>query len=77
VLGIRQDAPDGVEIIPHFLKKLNFARGYAETRTGRVDVEWKRNGVGIELNITVEKGLKAFYGGKRLKSGLNGFTLKG
>lgn len=53
-----------LEISPHFIEGLEFAKGYENIPGGKIEVEWKRNnGQQIELKINVPDNV---YGNVRL-----------
>ena len=46
-----------VRIAPNFIEKLDFAKAFYDTKAGRVEVKWTRNGDKITLEISVPQGI--------------------
>ena len=49
--GINVKSSKNVLIRPMFIEGLNFARAYHNLPSGKVSVEWQRNGDSIELKV--------------------------
>ena len=49
-----------VNITPCFVKALQFAKGFHITPAGKVEVQWKRQGEAIHIDITVPSGMSGF-----------------
>lgn len=77
IVGIRQTS-DSVgfqktEIKPFFFKELSYARGYSDTVSGTVKVEWQRINHQIHLKIWIPETMSATFEGNLLQTGLNEF----
>jgi len=48
-----------VTIKPAFIEELTFCKGYTETKYGKIEVEWSRNGDKINLNIQLPMKIEA------------------
>lgn len=44
------------EVSPHFAGKLNYAKAHYDSKFGRVNVEWNRNGDSIKLDVSMPDG---------------------
>ncbi len=51
------DDPDEIVIKPHFLAALSYAKGSYEARSGKISVEWKRDGDKVLLSVHTEGDL--------------------
>ena len=72
---VEQKCGEGVfEINPYFFEKLSFAKCSYNSDFGKIDVSWKKTGDRIVLEITVDEGMKVYYGDTRLESGVNTFS---
>ena len=72
-VGINIASPgyEKVEIKPEFISSLDFCRGHIDTPKGRISVEWRRNGGGVVLKITIPENITAVYQGRILETGEN------
>ena len=52
VAGLRVIDSGHIEIRPNFIKQLEYASAFYDLPDGRVSVLWKRNGEGIELDVS-------------------------
>ncbi|NMP37882.1 MAG: family 78 glycoside hydrolase catalytic domain [Clostridiales bacterium] len=52
-----EDASE-VDLRPAFIKQLDFARAHYDTVSGRVEVEWKREGNNVKLRVDAADGVK-------------------
>ncbi len=64
-----------INIEPFYFEDLTYAKGIYNTVKGDVNVEWKRENESINLSITIDEGVCAYYKGKLLKCGRNGFVI--
>ncbi len=48
---------DEIEISPHFINELDFAKAEYNTKKGKVKTEWHRNGKNIELTVYIPNGI--------------------
>ncbi len=46
-----------MEIKPHFIKALDFAKAHFDSPVGRISVEWQREGKRVKLSVTVPGGM--------------------
>lgn len=67
VLGIRQaEGSVGWKriVVDPVPGSLDWARGHLDTPQGRIEVDWRRSGAGMEIEFTVPRGARASCGGK-------------
>lgn len=58
-----------LEINPYYFEDLSYAKCSYNSEFGKIDVAWNKTETGIDLEITIDEGVKAYYGGKLLDSG--------
>ncbi len=76
ILGIRMTSPSykTVEIKPFYFEELDYAKGSCDTKSGKIEVSWKKEGKFVTIEITVPKGTSAVYRGQSLTPGINKFA---
>ncbi len=79
ITGINLDetkAGEGVfEINPYYFEKLNYAKCSYNSSYGKIDVWWNKEDDGVKLKVELEDGVKAYYKGEKLKSGITEFKI--
>ncbi len=79
VIGINRKAGkagfDEVDIKPYFFEDLDYAKGSVNTTSGKISVDWKKDGEKVLINITLPEGVSGNYGDKKLTSGTNLFEV--
>lgn len=79
IVGITTDysekGNEKIEINPYIFNDLEYAKGSINTKLGKVSVEWKKHDDRTDIKAVIPTGVKAYYKGELLNSGLNELTV--
>jgi alpha-L-rhamnosidase len=65
-----------IELHPHFIKELGFAKAFLNTVNGRIEAEWRFDNGRFIYTVNLPPNVTAYFKGRRLSSGENRFVIE-